>query len=169
MIGQSLETTWTKNANVNAMTNKERMRPKTINKSTDVTPPGATHQNHTEAGADPDGAYQNHHQQDQATNDVNPNVIDMKPNVIDTNPNAVDMIPNAVNKKAHHPVAVSTYHTSRTAYRTTNQDQDLSVTKHHPDHIRHISTNQNSLSTTKGACQILTNFITLYSQMEQLS
>jgi hypothetical protein len=146
MIGQSLETTWTKNANVSAMTNKEKMKPKTINKNTDVTPQEATHQNHTEAGADLDEILQKCHQEDQATTDMNPN--------------AVDMNPNAVDKKAHRLVAVSIYHTSRTKYRTTNQD--LSVTEHHPDHILHISTNQNSLSTTKGACQILINFITPY-------
>jgi hypothetical protein len=148
MIRQSSETTWTKNANVNAMTNKKKTTSKTINKNTDVTPPGATRQNHVEAEADPDESRQKHHQEDQA---------------------AIDMNPKAVDKKAHHLVAVSTYHTFRTGYQTTNQDQDLSVTEHHPDHIRHNSTNQNSLSTTKGACQTLTNFITPYSQMEQLS
>ncbi len=142
---------------------------------------------HKEAGADLEEHHRERCQQETA-NDMNLTITATKethPNVADTNrnaakkshpndtdethqniadinhPNVADTNLNDVNKRAHHHVASSTVHMSHPKCQTTNRDQGPNI-KHHQDHIRHISTNPNSHSTTRRACQIQTSFVTPY-------
>jgi hypothetical protein len=173
-----------KNASAKETKNRKKMKHKNINKSININLQKVIHQHHTEAGAHPDGHHHKHHRLYQPINAENlnaeennhlndaeethqtiananhPNAVDeIHQNIADLNHlNVADMNLNAVAKYHHHRGASA--HTSHLQGQFANQDQEQIMTKHHQDHIHHISTSPNYPSTTRKTCQIQTSFVT---------